>query len=307
MACDCGDCGPSVVTDWASGTMVCEACGVVLESHILDESPEWRNHGGEDGVDRSRVAAASRTGELGTYLERPGGQGKRRRVIRDPHRDPKEQALREGLALIDGFMADIGLSITSNVAGTARELFSDLHDVRGVRSDNRRACAAAAVYYGCKLENVGRELRLVSGVCQVDPRALNAATSEYKAHLAHRPYHSRLFATLQAAKLIDIFLDRLRLPADQRKRVWRASHQLDEALAHAMDCGRKPRTLCSGILYLALQQEGITAVGKKEVTAACAVCQQTLDKVVQQMRGELDKENVPPNLPPSAARGPVIQ
>jgi transcription initiation factor TFIIIB Brf1 subunit/transcription initiation factor TFIIB len=294
--CDCeGE--PSPVTDWAGGDVVCCACGVVLEGHILDEAPEWRNHAAADGghaADRSRVGAAD--ARLGTYLERGAG-GKRRR-LRDPTRDAREQALHDGLALVDRLVGAFGLSTTSNVAATARELFADLHEAKGVRSDTRRACAAAAVYYGCKLENVGRELRLVSQVCQVDAKALNSATSEYKAALADKPYHARLFATLQAGKLIDIFLDRLRLAPDLRRRAWRAAHQLDESLVDVMDCGRKPRTICSGILFVAAQQERIPGVGKKEITEACAVCQQTLDKVVAQirrmMRGGGD-ENAAPN------------
>lgn len=292
--CDCGD-GPTPVTDWASGDVVCSACGVVVEGHILDETPEWRNHGPEE--DRSRVGAADPRGRLGTYLvvsgvSRHNGD---KRVCRGlaGREDPKETALTEGLRTVDELLLALRLSTTGTIAATAKELFSDLHEAKGVRSDNRRAAAAAAVYYGCKLENCGRELRLVSDVCQVDAKALNVATSEYKAALGHRAYYPRLFATLQAGKLIDIFLDRLvaagRLPPEHRRRVWRAAHQLDETLMNTMDCGRKPRTICSGILYVAAQQENVTCIGKKEITDACDVCQQTLDKVVAQIRASLGR------------------
>lgn len=293
--CDCAD-GPTPVTDWSCGDVVCSACGVVVEGHILDESPEWRNHGDEHGrEDRSRVGAADPRGRLGTYLATSDGSKRLCRGLAG-REDPKEVALTEGLRTIDQFVGFLRLSTTSAISTTAKELFSDLHWAKGVRSDNRRAAAAAAVYYGCKLENSGRELRLVSAVCQVDPRALNAATSEYKAELVSKAYYPRLFATLQAGKLIDVFLDRLvaggGLRAEQRKGVWRAAHQLDEVLVDTMDCGRKPRTICSGILFVAAQQEGV-AVGKKEVTEACCVCQQTLDKVVAQIRAALAKGHHP--------------
>lgn len=280
--CDCGDVptGP-LVTDWASGDVVCSACGVVVEAHLLDDGPEWHNHGGD--ADRSRVGPADPRGRLGTVLDR-------RVVGRGVVGRDDEQSLTDGLRVVDELLGCLRLSTTCAVAVTAKELFGDLHEAKGVRSDARRAAAAAAVYYGCKLENVGRELRHVAATCGVDQRALNSATNEYKAELAARPYYHRLFAALQAGRLIDAYLDALvacgGVPAAQRRRVWRAAHQLDEALLDAMDCGRKPRTICSGILYVAARQEGVDC-GKKHVVEACRVCQQTLDKVVAQIRAAL--------------------
>lgn len=290
--CDCAE-APQCVTDWASGDVVCCQCGVVVEGHILDESPEWRNHATDDHApDRSRVGMADARGRLaGTYLDTGGGARRRRgcgglaRAMASAQ-DPREQALREGLDLVGRLAVDLGLTSTSTIAAAARELFEDLHEARGVRADNRRAAAAAALYFACKMERAGRELRLISAVCQVEPRALNSATNEYKEHLHAKAYYPRLFETFQAGALISIFLDRLRLPSDQRRRMWRAAHQLDEALVDCMDCGRKPRTICSGILFLAAQREHVP-VSKRDITQACAVCQQTLDKVVTQIRGVL--------------------
>lgn len=298
------------MTDWARGDVVCCTCGVVVEGHILDETPEWRNHGDEScapgcgggaaGGDRSRVGPADPRGRLGTYLAVSTFRGGGRGGPQDPNKrlcrglagreDPREASLTEGLQTVDELALALRLPTTGTIAVTAKELFTDLHEAKGgVRSDGRRAAAAAALYYGCKLENTGRELRHVSEMCQVDPKALNAAVSEYKAALTSRPYYPRLFATLQAGKLIDIFLNSLEagggLRAADRRLMWREAHQLDEALVDAMDCGRKPRTICSGILYLAAQRLGIHTLGKKEITEACNVCQQTLDKVVAQIRG----------------------
>lgn len=280
--CDCAG-GPTAVTDWSGGDVVCSACGVVLESHILDDCPEWRNY--EAGEDKSRVGASSSRGGGGTFLD-PVPGCKRARVYREAA-EAREAALREGLAAVDHFVGSCRLSSTGSVAAVARELFEDVHAARAVRSDNRRVVAAAAVYHACKMERLGRELRWVAAVCEVDQRALNAATADFKDLLAGRPYHARLFDALPAGTLLDIFLDRLGLAPDPRKRVWRAAHRIDEALAGgAMDCGRKPRTICSGIIGVALAREGV-AVGKKELTRACSVCQQTLDKVMAQIRRAL--------------------
>lgn len=282
--CDCGVPG-TTVTDWASGDVVCVACGVVLEGHILDEAPEWRAQDGSGGGGQCRVGEpVGRDGAVaGTYLDL--GPRKRRRVAAAP--EPSVAGLREGLNLVDAFATAFRLSSTSLIAGTARELFRDAHEARPSRADTRRALAAASLYFACKLENTGRELRQVAEVCGVDARSLNAAADDMKALLAGRPYHARLHSTLHAGKLVDIFLDRLALRPDDRRRVWRAAQAMDGRLSRLMDCGRKPRTICSGLLWVALQDEAVAGVAKKDVTAACAVCQQTLDKVVAQIRQAL--------------------
>lgn len=286
--CDCPSVDPAaLVTDWASGDVVCCRCGVVLEGHILDESPEWRNHDpstARGGGDKSRAGGGlDRHGApTGTYLEVP--HKRRRCATAQDRRDPRDAALDEGARLVEAFVTAFGLSATSTVAATAKELFEDVHAARAMRSDTRHAMAAAAVYFGCKMEQAGRELRQVAAVCGVGVKALNAATAEYKDALAGKAYYPALLATLPPGTLIDIFLDRLRLPPDQRKRVWRAAQALDRSVQSLVDCGKKPRTICSGILFLALQQEGIATVTKKHITEACSVCQQTLDKVVAHIR-----------------------
>lgn len=272
--CDCA-LGSSLVTDWASGDVVCQGCGVVVEGHILDEAPEWTTR--EHEADRSRVGAPNAV--LGTFLD-AGGHLCKKRKFRDT-RTPREISLKEGRDAVDACVSSLCLAIGGTVGRAARELFELHFDKKGVRSDTRPVLAAAAVYLACKLENVGRELRLVAGACQVDLRALNAATTDLKDSLVDHPQYPKLAAGLSAEKLIDIYLDRLRLPADQRKRVWREAVRLEEDLRArgVMDSGRKPRTLCCGILHVALRRAGCCEVPKKELAKACAVCQQTLDKV----------------------------
>jgi transcription initiation factor TFIIB len=273
---------------------LCSACGIVLESHILDETPEWRNHaadGPSGGADRCRVGAANDS-ELGTYLDHHGSKRRVRHVA-----ETRDQGLRDGLDAVNRLLSAFSLSSTSTVAHMARELFRDLHAVRPTRSDTRHAAAAAAVYFGCKLEGVGRELREICETCGVDLKSLNAASGEYKAHLYDKPYYPRLMATLQASELIGRYLDRLSLPRDQHLRARSAAHKLNDRLVDLMDSGRKPRTICSGLLFVALQSEHID-VNKVEFAKTCNVCTQTLDKVVPQILNLL----ATPRAPPSSAR-----
>lgn len=268
---DCCDCGPLAepVTDWAHGDVVCRRCGVVTESHVMDDAPDWadwteaprdRGHGGGHGH---------------------GGGGKRRRLRGAEGADAAETSVARAREMIHAMVREFGMTTTSCVATVAKGLFADLEAARHVRGDVRRAAAAAAVYYAFKLEGVGREARLVADVCGVDLKALNAATAEYKDVLRGKPYHARLLDTLHAGQLLAAALDRLRLDPPDRKRVWRHTQLVHDRVP--LDCGRKPRTLCAGILFLAVRAaaaELARVPSKKDVMDACAVCQQTLDKVV---------------------------
>lgn len=269
----CGSPGPQPVTDWARGDVVCCGCGVVLEGQLLADTPDW---------DNSNNNGHGHGHSHGQHTR--GHPNKRRKLVACDEEAP----LLAGRQVVDAFVARFGQSTSSNVAGTARQLYTDVHaakkQIRG--ADARSAAAAAAVYFGFKFEGVGREMHLVAGVCEVALKALHAAVSEYKDVLRDRPYYPKLFTRLHVGMLLDVCIDRLRLAAAQRKALWRTAHRLDEQLSACMDCGRKPKTLCSGVMWLAAHQEGI-AVDKKDVAAACLVCPQTVDKIAALLRSQL--------------------
>lgn len=283
--CEC-DGGPVVVTDWARGDMVCRQCGVVLESHLMDESAEW--HDWEPPVTA------------------PNKNNKRRRQLAATatYTTAREAWVADGLKDVDRVVGCFGQSTTGSIAARARELFGD---VAVARHFDRGALAAAAVYYAFKMEGVGRELQTVCDACGVQPVHMRAALDVYKECLADKPYYPQLFSRVTAGALLNVALDKLvatgALAANRRKDVWRSATRLLELLEHALDSGRKPRTLCAGIVFLACgqahgqvcgqahgqahgqaQPRGQKHVTKKEVATACGVCPQTVDKIVAYIR-----------------------
>lgn len=278
--CDCFGGSKWLITDWASGDVVCRGCGVVVEGHILDEAPEWTHR--EGAPDKSRVGMPS--AELGTVLDT------KRRKLHDASQTSRDRALREGLELVDSFVTQFRLSTTSAIAVTARDLYRDFDAARGVRNDNRRCVAGASLYFACKIENMGRELRLVANVCGLDRKQFHATTADFKECLEGKPYHELMFQTLHPSKLVDIFLDRLHLPSEDRKRVWKTAMDLCDILGAQglVDSGRKPRTLCGGVVWVALRVQSVD-VSKKDVSEACDVCQQTLDKAAALVMSSVKK------------------
>ncbi len=276
--CECLNGHPTVITDWACGDMVCCGCGVVLESHVMDESAEWR--------DWPVVVSSER------HHHQPAAKRRRTRTLDDT----RELWAAEGLRDVDRVVSCFGQSTTGAIAARARELFTDLATCKqgSNGSCDRGALVAAAAYYAFKIEGVGRELQTVCDACDVAPTHMRAALDEYKERLVGKPYYSALFSRVTADALLNVALDKLvaagALDASARKEVWRLAMRLLDRLGHVMDCGRKPKTLCCGIVYLAAQQHlaaqqsSQKKVAKKDVAAACGVCQQTLDKIVAYIR-----------------------
>lgn len=264
---------------------MCVQCGVVVESLVFDSSPEWRSH---DTNDRSRAGAAEDLLLPGVMQATAFGCKTQWRCV---GRDPLT-TLRESFLVIEGFLRLLGLSSDSGSAAWAKELFRDMHDLKPVRGDSKTSYAAAAVYFGCKLAGGARELRHVASLCGVDICLLNDAVAAFKDRLAGKAYHPRLFEAVQAGTLINMYADRLGLGQGELRRIKRAAHVLDEELMEVLDCGRAPRTICSGVLWLAASKENVR-VSKRAVMAACGVCQQTIDKVTTQIQSTLQRSAAP--------------
>ncbi|XP_010456391.1 PREDICTED: transcription initiation factor IIB-2-like [Camelina sativa] len=76
----CSDCKrhTEVVFDHSAGDTVCSECGLVLESHSIDETSEWRTFANESGdTDPVRVGGPTNPlladGGLTTVISKPNG------------------------------------------------------------------------------------------------------------------------------------------------------------------------------------------------------------------------------------------
>lgn len=273
--CDCETSDP--VTDYASGTEVCRGCGVVMDSVIFSEQREWF----EDRNARAGAPPEAFIASQPAHFLTTGAVSKR--VLAAASADP-ERLLREGFAAIVKQAGYMFQAADSLVVLRAKELFRDVHAVKTVRSDTRDAYAAAALYYGYKMEKCPRELRTLQLKTGVAGRQLNAAVDAFKVLLEGKPYHRELFATVYAGDLINAYGDRVPVSDADKRRLKKTAHDLDEALAGRLDTGRRPATVVSGLLAVAARRAGL-AVSKKALLAACGVCQQTLDR----MAAEIDE------------------
>lgn len=269
-----------LVTDRSSGDVICTACGVVVEGHIIES--EWNANERTSPDDPFMPDAHT------TVFQRAGGPPVRFRHA--AKRQRSDVCLRDAFSNLENKGRDLGFYSTSHVTTQAKELYRDLHAAKSVRGDAAKdACVAAVLYLACKLCGCPRELRHVSTACRCPVSALNDAVATCKDLLGGKPYHAALFEGIQAGRLLESYLQCLEVPGDVLRRVRRTAYALDEALRGVLDCSRAPRTICCGLLWMAVVREGV-AVTKKAVMAACdGVCQQSLDKVVAELESLLPR------------------
>jgi len=270
--CDCDT--PNPVFDSVQSEEICMNCGVVLD-HILYDGREW---GFDDsGKDVGHVGQAG--ARLGTIMD-PFDRVSKRVVAASADRTDVSERENEGI--VDTQCRSLKISSTV-ISATAKDMFRIHLSAKTLGGETKQAAAAACLYYACRAERANRELRLISSVCQIDMRAMNAAAKTVKDTLRTTAYGPKIAEHNGGIEaLVDVFLDRLRLPPDDRRALWRYTTKTLREVEYLFDSGRKPRTIVGGIIYVAAANLHMD-IPKKNIMEAAGVCAQTLDKITSSM------------------------
>lgn len=268
----CCDCGlGDLVTDVASGDVVCRGCGVVVEAHIFDERLE--SYADDAGPRAGHYNDAWLLPAQPVVLDAPH---RRVRGNDDPH-----AATRQLFSMVDW----MGRTYSRDVRDTAKLLCRDLAAVRQVRGDARCIHVAAALYLAARMNGHGvgrskREIATQFGDMGVTERGLTVAVRSFKDTLSRAPYSHQLHADLDAGDLINRAVDRLNLEPASRNAVKKTAHALAAVVpAHEVE-GKTPNSVCSGVVACALQRVGVK-LSKKQVLEGCRVSGATMDKMAQ--------------------------
>src|SRR5256886_7706335 len=85
----CPECNSGHLSfDYERGELICEECGLVLTDQMIDQGPEWRAFGGEEGEKNARPRAPLTETNHHKSLSAPNGREKKetdRQTIPPPH------------------------------------------------------------------------------------------------------------------------------------------------------------------------------------------------------------------------------
>uniref|UniRef100_A0A0D3BAJ4 TFIIB-type domain-containing protein n=1 Tax=Brassica oleracea var. oleracea TaxID=109376 RepID=A0A0D3BAJ4_BRAOL len=161
----CSDCKKhtEVVFDHSAGDTVCSECGLVLESHSIDETSEWRTFANESGDnDPVRVGGPTNPlladGGLTTVISKPNGSsgdflssslGRWQNRGSNPDR---------GLIVAFKTIATMAdrLGLVATIKDRANEIYKRVEDQKSSRGRNQDALLAACLYIACRQEDKPR-------------------------------------------------------------------------------------------------------------------------------------------------------
>ncbi len=279
----CSKCGSVHLTkDYSRAELVCEKCGLVIDTEIMDQGPEWR------AFDSEQREKKARTGSPMTYTLHDKGlsttiswqnrdaYGKsiptrnraqlyrlRKWQTRTRISDGSERNLVLALSSMDRMSSSLGLP--RDVRETAAMIYRKATRQKLIRGRSIEGVTAAVLYAACRQCNVPRTLEEISRVAQMKKKEIGRNYRNIS-----RKLELKLLPT-SPQDYISRFCSQLKLSNDVQVKTL-------EILRHAskkeLTSGRGPTGLAAAALYIAsvicgerrTQREVAEVAGVTEVT-----------------------------------------
>ena len=256
---ECKNCGSTdIVADENRGELICEKCGYVLETRLIDEGPEWRAFNSEERDKRSRVGSPSTFSVHDKGLSTIIGYENRdtfgnklsasRRAqiyrlrkwqIRTRVHSSMDRNLAFAMSEMDRLASQLG--IPRNVKETAAIIYRKAIEKRLVRGRSIEAMVAATIYASARVRRVPRTLDEIAKESRITKKELGRC---------YRLLLRELYLNIPLASPIDYqvrFGTELRLSGVcQRK----AASILKRAKAAGLTAGKDPTGLAAAAIYI---------------------------------------------------------
>ena len=263
-----------------------QECGLVLESHAIEETSEWRSFSDSDKAargDPNRVGGPSNplltSGGLGTSLAKPtdaASHALSRMHSRGP--DP-DRALLASFAQISALCSLLGLPASAK--DSAHEIFATIKAQKTVKKRNVKAIHAAIVYIACRQQGIERTFREICGGAE--------GTTVKEIGRAYRAIVDALETTHTAMATVAVHDDALcarltaalSLPPEfgrASREIARAARKLMEEEIAGMDSGtrKQPLTIAGASLWLAVTLHGGAPTGLSDVSRVTSMAEETI-------------------------------
>lgn len=270
-ATECPGCDGNIrLTDHET---ICEDCGLVLEEHMFDYGPDWRqspDHQSEKRTGAPLTPTRHDRGlstEIGRIRDANGNvlSSEKRRQLnrlrreqsRARWRSKAERNLGYGLGEVRRIAGSLGLA--EQIRNQACVLFRTAHAERLCLGRSLEAVAAASVYAACRCVGLGRSRAEI---------AASARCTQAKLTTAYRALNVELELPTQPISATDR-IPGLAAKLDVPQRVRRRALELaQEATAAEMTIGCRPSGVAAACLYLAAERHGLCISQQRIADAA---------------------------------------
>jgi transcription initiation factor TFIIB len=176
---DCREDPPELREDHASGDLICENCGLVLQQRSIDTSSEWRTFSNDDqgNDDPSRVGdgpnALLNGAQLNTNIAFGDGGMRSKELHRAQNKanhDKSNKLLLQAYKQI-GALCD-GWQLPYTVSESAKHIYKDADESRLFKGKSQDALIAGCVFTACRRNNVARTFREVMELTRVSKKEI---------------------------------------------------------------------------------------------------------------------------------------
>ncbi|BBN13256.1 transcription initiation factor TFIIB [Marchantia polymorpha subsp. ruderalis] len=168
----CPDCKTREhVMDYASGDVICVECGLVLESHFVDDAPEWRTFADQSGAkDRNRVGdsynALLPDGGISTTFSHVEGNCISSSLKRAESRLPNGDSSRLLSSITRCASMASRLGLVRSIQTIASEIYQKVTNLNLTRGKSQEAVLASCLYLACRQEGEPRSMKEICSVAE---------------------------------------------------------------------------------------------------------------------------------------------
>ena len=187
MCPDCQEQPPNIIEDWTEGNVVCATCGLVLETHLVDQRSEWRTFASDDGKgdDPSRVGKAEDPNNPGEHLQTQisfNSSGMRDKTLdraqASIYKDAGQQHLESAYSIIKNYCAALHLPHTTEQK--ANDLYRKFNQAPQLRGKNQDAIKLACILSATRKHKNGISYDTIGNISGVSKRDISRAFKSLK-------------------------------------------------------------------------------------------------------------------------------
>jgi transcription initiation factor TFIIB len=295
-AIKCPKCGSThLVKDYSRAEIVCEKCGLVIDTDIIDHGPEWR------AFDSEQREKKTRTGSPMTYTIHDKGlsttiswqnrdaygksiptrnRAQLYRLRKWQTRTRINNGTEKNLSLALSFLDRISsmLNLPRNIRETAAMLYRKAVRQKLTRGRSIEGIATAVLYAACRQCNLPRTLEEISRVSQIKKKEIGRYYRDIS-----RKLHLKLLPTVPQ-DYISRFCSRLNLSNDVQIK---SIEILKKALNKELTSGRAPTGMAAAAMYIASVLCGERRT-QREVSEISGVTEVTIRNRYKELAYELD-------------------
>jgi transcription initiation factor TFIIB len=186
---ECNISPPHLVEEFSSGDTVCEDCGMVVGSRIIDTRSEWRTFANDDqgGDDPSRVGGPQDEFVEGQQLATTVAFSETKahkalsRTQNNTNQDKSQKGLMQAYKEIVSLCEAINMG--TNVSNAAKHIFKLVDKHKFLKGKPQEAVIAGCIFIACRQNNVPRTFREIFDLTSVSKKEVGRVFKQLQSFL----------------------------------------------------------------------------------------------------------------------------